>query len=226
MGTSGKTNSRNSFSSMNLANRQRWDEFFSTEKIAILKPDAWLERWAPLLSEIDGDILDLGCGDGSNYDALEQYCPSGRICGVDQSSDGIARARALHPGADFQELDFSEELPYAADSFAMVFADLSLHYLLAAQRSRVLGEIKRILKPGGVLLGRVNAVGDREHTEETGELEKDAYLQSDGTVKNTFDRETWAEILEQHFGDVMVTENTSLKYTAPKQLLEFSARKN
>ncbi len=95
-------------------------------------------------------VLDLGCGPGSMTAKLLEI-PGIRLTGVDISPSMIALARQRFPGIDFQ-VDDMEGLCFEDNGFDLVFCSGVLHHLPMLQR--VLKEIHRVLKPGGVLLVR------------------------------------------------------------------------
>lgn len=96
-------------------------------------------------------LLDVACGTGHLLRMLGQALPSARLVGVDLSPHYVARARALLP----KELDLSlvvdnaEALPFPAAHFDVVTNLFLLHELPPQVRARVLGEVLRVLKPGG-----------------------------------------------------------------------------
>ncbi|MBI1763373.1 MAG: methyltransferase domain-containing protein [Acidobacteria bacterium] len=107
----------------------------------------WLNRH--LLSANDLTVLDIGCGNGALLSAL-----SGRIkqgVGVDESAGMIERAQAraaAHKNLSFTTIN-TPALPFADDSFDVVISLMSFRYL---DWDPLLGEIKRVVKPGGKLL--------------------------------------------------------------------------
>lgn len=95
-------------------------------------------------------ILDAGCGTGAY---LELCRPTGcRLYGLDASPAMLAVARArLGEGADLR-LGDAAQMPYGAGTFDLVLCMLALHEIAASERSRVLREMQRVLRPGGRIL--------------------------------------------------------------------------
>jgi SAM-dependent methyltransferase len=62
----------------------------------------------------------------------------------------LARARAKAPGLRFDEA-MAQELPYEDGSFDAVVTSLFLHHLTRDAKQAVLGEVVRVLRPGGEL---------------------------------------------------------------------------
>jgi SAM-dependent methyltransferase len=98
------------------------------------------------------DVLELACGNGFNLRLLAQRNPERRFTGVDLVASQVRRAqRALAglPGAGAQVGDF-QALDLADASQDCVFAVESLCH--ATDLARALGEIARVLRPGGTLI--------------------------------------------------------------------------
>jgi SAM-dependent methyltransferase len=100
-------------------------------------------------------VLDFGCGSGGPalFLAREAGC---RVTGVDVSEEGIragldlARQAGLGDRALFRRADAREPLPFPDGAFdAIVCMDAMCHM---PGRGRLLGEWRRVLRPGGRLL--------------------------------------------------------------------------
>jgi 2-polyprenyl-6-hydroxyphenyl methylase/3-demethylubiquinone-9 3-methyltransferase len=95
--------------------------------------------------------LDVGCGGGL---LAEEFARLGcRVTGIDPSANSLATARA-HATAAGLAIDYrqaaGESLPFESDSFDIVFCCDVLEHV--ARVAVVVGEIARVLKPGGVFL--------------------------------------------------------------------------
>jgi ubiquinone/menaquinone biosynthesis C-methylase UbiE len=99
----------------------------------------------------DGDtVLDLGCGNGRLLEVLKKH----RIeyFGPDASKKLIEIARQKYPQNKFEVGDILN-LPYSDNFFNKVFAIRTLHHIPSKEfRLQALKEIRRVLKPGGVLI--------------------------------------------------------------------------
>ena len=102
-------------------------------------------------------VLDLGCGPGADIGALSARYPSTRVIGLD-----IAQPMALAaaPPASFLKRWFGRSsaavcadmaaLPFADDSFGMIWSNLALHWL--DDPAPAIREARRVLVPGGLLM--------------------------------------------------------------------------
>jgi len=94
--------------------------------------------------------LDVGCGNG-RHAALLTDCAE-RTLAVDLSRELLAVARERAPGAERLEAD-AASLPIAADAVDLAVYVATLHHLPErALRRRSLGELGRVLAPGGAAL--------------------------------------------------------------------------
>lgn len=100
--------------------------------------------------------LDVGCGTGALAIAAKDRVGSGgQVCGVDPSSEMVARARrkATRAGVDVRfETASVEALPFPNATFDAVLSSLMLHHLTDEGRGQGIAEIARVLKPGGKFL--------------------------------------------------------------------------
>lgn len=119
--------------------------------------DAFLKRrLAELLPLRPGQsVLDVGCGTGTLLLCLHEQQPQARFFGVD--ADPTALALAEQKGRP-RQLNWSlrtasaTQLPFPADHFDAVVTSLVFHHLTTTQKQQALGEIRRVLRPGGRLL--------------------------------------------------------------------------
>ena len=90
------------------------------------------------------NVLDLCCGPGIVAGAAAAR--GADVCGVDFSPAMLAEARAAHPALGFREGD-AEALPLADASYDAVVSNFGIHHVPLPERA--LGEVKRVLRPGG-----------------------------------------------------------------------------
>ncbi len=99
-------------------------------------------------------ILDLGCGAGFDAFIAAQFVgPTGRVAGIDLSPEMIAVAEAGLREAKFPQVEFQvaqvEVLPFPDASFDVALSNGVLN--LIPDKPRALGEVFRVLRPGGRL---------------------------------------------------------------------------
>lgn len=98
-------------------------------------------------------ILDLGCGTGYFADFLEKLYPTAKIIGLDKSNGMLTQAQLKEKkrlANTHWVCGCAENLPFNDHSFELVYSNLMLHWSNDFNKS--LNEIRRILKPGGLLL--------------------------------------------------------------------------
>ncbi len=92
----------------------------------------------------------------------------------------------------FEIVDVRDGLSYGDESFDVVYAHLSIHYFDWETTKRLVGDIYRVLKPGGKFAFFVNSVNDPEY-KDGNEIEK-YYFQIDKTKKRYFSVESAREL--------------------------------
>lgn len=91
-------------------------------------------------------VLEIGCSSGTL--AAELSSISGSYVGIDISSVAIDQARMRQlPRTEFLKTD-GHSIPFQSDEFDCVIVDALLHHM---DLDPALCEIKRVLKPGGIL---------------------------------------------------------------------------
>ena len=113
-------------------------------------PERFEERRDWLLGFVSpGDrVLDLGCGDGSFAEALVEA--GAKVTMADVAEGALERARRRVPDAEAVLLEEDARLPFADDSFDLVWCGETLEHV--ADASGLAAETRRVLRPGGTLL--------------------------------------------------------------------------
>lgn len=95
-------------------------------------------------------VLDLACGTGTNLAAqMNAYAEHAlKWHGLDASEAMLAVARGKAPGAELVR-GVAEALPYADATFDYVVTRFAFHHF--EDKAKALAEMRRVLKPGGVL---------------------------------------------------------------------------
>jgi len=95
-------------------------------------------------------VVELGCGVGR---WVEWWRDRGaRYTGLDVSEEMIRLARDRHPGVEFVKVHASAALPLPDASCDLACSVTVLHHNPREQQNRLLGELLRLVRPGGHLL--------------------------------------------------------------------------
>jgi ubiquinone/menaquinone biosynthesis C-methylase UbiE len=117
------------------------DHFFA-KKIGVL------QEFVPRREQLVG--LDLGCGVG-RYAAEAQRRLGGTIVGLDPTQNGLREARTATRLDRLLAGDVLR-LPFRVASFDYAYTINVLHHLKRGEQERGLRELRRVLKPDGVLV--------------------------------------------------------------------------
>jgi SAM-dependent methyltransferase len=98
------------------------------------------------------DVLDFGCGCGRVLRYFHDHPPSCRLYGADIDHSAIAWCRANLPFASFSVNDRLPPLPFPNAAFDLVYAFSVFTHLDENYQSLWLEELKRVMRPGGILL--------------------------------------------------------------------------
>ncbi|MCK5584888.1 class I SAM-dependent methyltransferase, partial [Candidatus Bipolaricaulota bacterium] len=104
-------------------------------------------------SGLDDTVLD--CGGGGSTPPLAMFAERGYTCtGIAISEKQVASARACAEERDLPmtfDVGDMRALPYPDASFSYVYEIESMCHLTKADTRRAIGEMTRVLKPGGYL---------------------------------------------------------------------------
>lgn len=96
-------------------------------------------------------VLDVGCGTGVLLGALARMRPGLNLVGLDASPEMLARARVRVGPNPALDQGSAAELPYDDGAFDLVTSTSVLHSI-PGELEPILGEWRRVLAPGGVLV--------------------------------------------------------------------------
>ena len=132
-----------------------WNEIFTERGRFFTEVHEDIARISTRLSRLNAvQVLDLGSGSGRH---LVHFARLGfSVCGLDDSSVGtrLARHWLASEGltADLRTGSMHDPLPYTDEFFDAVIAVQVIHHARLAAIRRLVGEMTRVLKPGGQLL--------------------------------------------------------------------------
>jgi ubiquinone/menaquinone biosynthesis C-methylase UbiE len=124
---------------------------------------ALLDRFAARIPNSEGVVCDLGCGPGQVARYLKER--GVHVCGMDLSEGMLSHARKLNPDIVFERGDM-RVLPAKDNSWAGIAAFYSIVNLAPQDVAQALGEMMRVLVPGGRLLLSFHVGEDSLHVEE------------------------------------------------------------
>lgn len=182
--------------------------------------DPWLERWLPLLAERGGGapVLELGCGAGRDSAVLAAAGLA--VLGLDTSTPAIRRARARVPGGRFLRHDLRTPLPVSKGGVGAVVASLSLHYFPWRETEAVVARMRRALRPGGVLLCRLNSTRDHHYGASGHPRIGASYYRVNGERKRFFDRAAVRRLFARGWRVLSLEERVIQRYEKPKVVWE------
>jgi SAM-dependent methyltransferase len=97
-----------------------------------------------------GVVCDMGCGPGQIARYLHDH--GAQVCGVDLSQAMVERALASNPDIPFEQGDMLDLSQIADNSYGGMAAFYSIIHVPRPSVVQALQELKRVLRPTGVLL--------------------------------------------------------------------------
>jgi SAM-dependent methyltransferase len=164
-------------------------QFWYTRKEGTIEPE--IPKLEQLLRENSAlKILDFGCGAGRH---LVYFANRGfEVYGFDASETAIKRAQEVLKGenlfADLRVWDMTKPLPYEDAFFDAVLAVRVIHHTYMDNIKRIVKEINRVLKKGGILFLQVpfskeEILGWKQKGGKLEEPEPRTYVYSEGEEK-------------------------------------------
>jgi SAM-dependent methyltransferase len=179
-----------------------WDREFRRRLTADDDLD-WGDRWTGPFAELlrrrgARTVLDLGCGSGNDARRLREQGFS--VTGLDFSQEALVQARAKPPGGGrFVTADLGAGLPFRSASFDAVMSNVALHMFGDRITRGIFAELRRLPKPGGLLLLHLNAAEDRPlralRKPVLRELEPDCVLERSGQTVRFFSESYLQQLL-------------------------------
>ena len=197
-------------------------ENWSNKRYGILNYDNWLDSYSYILEKnIDNEIVDLGCGVGSDTIYLIERVY--KVLSSDFSHKALKNIDDNISGSKTMYLNMLDRFPFEDNSKDLIIADLSLHYFSSEDTTKIMNEIKRVLKPGGVLLARVASTKDIYYGADSEEYIEKNYTIAYGYAKRFFDEEDinkfFGIIGDLEYRETSMTRSDE-EYLKPKMLYE------
>ncbi len=187
-----------------------------------MKNDPWLEKWIELIQEksTGGYVLELGCGSG--WDTVDLLSAGCKVVATDISRENLTECAKSIFCEGFIQMDNGKLLPFANHSVSVIIASLSLHYFTWTVTMQIASELKRCLKPKGILLARFNSTHDVNYgATSTDEVESNLY-QIGTRTKRFFDEDSVSLFL-QGWDIQFLEEKMIYRYEKPKSVWEAMA---
>jgi SAM-dependent methyltransferase len=165
-----------------------------------------LDRFAENVRNL-GAACDIGCGPGHVARYLHER--GVKICGVDISTEMVERACRLTPGVEFRQGDMMA-LDVPDEAWAGIVAFYSVIHIPRMDVVHALRELRRVLRPGGLLLLSFHIGDNTIHLDEWWEhqvcidffffqsAEMESYLTSAGLeIEEIIEREPYPDVEHQ-----------------------------
>ncbi|MHB8709348.1 MAG: class I SAM-dependent methyltransferase [Desulfuromonadales bacterium] len=122
-------------------------EYFAEYKVVDV-----LRHWRRAARGDSPRVLDFGAGVGYSVPFFAKHLPSAQLTCLDVSDRSLEIGRSRFGGqAEFVRFD-GASIPYAPGTFDIGFASCVFHHIPHDRHATLLGELRRVLKPGGLLL--------------------------------------------------------------------------
>ena len=123
------------------------------------------------------------------------------IISCDRSEDALRNIRKCYPSVTVYDCDLREPLPFGDTIADVIIASLCLHYFADSDMRYALSEIRRVIKPDGMLLCRLNSENGRHRgVPDEVEIEPGIYMTKEG-LKRFFTE----DVITSVFSDWTIT---------------------
>lgn len=118
------------------------------------------------------NIVDLGCADGRMLDSIHQHYPEAYCIGIEYSQELVDFSKEMFSGIEVVKGDV-QSLELENDNFDVAIATAVIEHV--PEPSKMIREVKRILKPGGIVILTCPAPFWEKLASMLGYLEKDKH---------------------------------------------------
>ncbi|RMD43618.1 hypothetical protein DV735_g1568, partial [Chaetothyriales sp. CBS 134920] len=108
-------------------------------------------RWAIPGDSLQGDVLEIGCGNGNTGSEILRESPTITLTATDIDPLMVEESRNNLPESVIVRQADATSLPFADGSFDVVVSPLMLHHVI--EWELVVSEAFRVLRPGGKFIG-------------------------------------------------------------------------
>ncbi|MGP7999612.1 MAG: class I SAM-dependent methyltransferase [Streptosporangiaceae bacterium] len=120
-----------------------WAAYVESELLPWVLPEA----------DLGDDVLEVGPGPGLTTDVLRRLVPRLTAVEIDQRLARALAGRLFGSNVDVVHAD-GTRLPFGAAEFTAATLFTMLHHLPSAElQDRLLAEVRRVLRPGGLVVG-------------------------------------------------------------------------
>lgn len=184
-----------------------WDNVFKEHGAFFGQPHEDMPRVVELLKRNGSrTVLDLGSGSGRHVVYLAKCGFS--VYGLDSSPEGIEITRNWLKqeglAADLMLQSMTEQLPYEDNFFDAVISVQVIHHARIADIRRIVGEMARVLKKGGVVF--VTVPKQKSQAEMFQEIEPNTFIPLDGLEKGLPHHYFTPEELRDLFKDFTIAD--------------------
>lgn len=190
-----------------MSERKAWDEIFTQRGKVFNEPHEDLNSVIESLEQMDAkQVLDLGCGTGRHTIALARKGFS--VFGIDNAPSGLKMTKdgldkeSLH--ATLVKHEMTEPFPWPDGSFDAVVSVQVIHHADVGSIKKIISEIKRILKTGGMIFITVPKL--KNQGENFQEIEPNTFIPLDGQEKGLPHHYFTPEELRDFFSDFHIQD--------------------
>lgn len=125
-------------------------QFPGTYELAFRWLGEIVDRWVA-----GRDALDFGCGAGRSTRLIESW--GYQTIGIDISGEMLAEARRIDPHGDYRQVRDDGVIPFPDSSFDLALSAFTFDNIpTEAKKTRLLRDLRRVLKPEGRLVNLVS----------------------------------------------------------------------
>lgn len=204
-------------------NDEYWEYVINNNNKADFIKESWLEKYIEEINKVESKTaIDLGCGIGQDTKWLLDK--GFDVVSCDFSDRALNKLKEIIPNSKTMQINIKEKLPFENNSIGLINANLSIHYFSMENTIKIFNEIRRVLKPNGLFVGRVNSDKNEGYIQEnTKEIEKNFYYE-DGRYRRLFNKEQF-DTLTKDWNVIVLNEDVTIRLGRKKALWEFILEK-